>query len=91
VYPVTVVLSTTPTGTISTPATVPITNKINSVGALNITGITITGANASDFKIAFNGCGSSLQPLNSCSLTMTFTADNYRYTNRNFERKRQRG
>lgn len=73
VYPVTVVFSTTPTGTTSAPATVLITNNINSAGALNITGITITGANASDFKVASNGCGSSLQPLNNCSLTITFT------------------
>ena len=43
------------------PPTVLITNNINSAGALNITGITITGANASDFKIASNGSGSSLQ------------------------------
>ena len=73
VYPAGVNFGTVTTGTTSAATTVLITNNINSAGTLNITSINITGANASDFKIATNGCGSSLQPLNSCSLTITFT------------------
>lgn len=73
VYPVTIVFPTTTTGSTSAPMTVLVTNNISSNGPLNITGITITGTNASDFKIATNGCGNSLAPLASCSITLTFT------------------
>jgi hypothetical protein len=40
--------------------------------ALSITGISITGANPSDFKET-NGCGSSIAAGASCTITVTFT------------------
>ncbi len=73
VYPAAVDFSTVTTGTTSVPQTILITNNTSSSGNLNITGISIGGTNASDFKVATNGCGSSLAPLASCSITVTFT------------------
>jgi len=60
-------------GTTSAPTTVTLTNSGNA--ALTITGITIAGANPSDFALGTgsNACGSSLAAGASCSIYVTFT------------------
>lgn len=42
------------------------------VGALTISGVTITGSNSSDFLLTGNTCGSSLAHNSSCTLSVTF-------------------
>lgn len=44
-----------------------------SANALNITGSDMTGANANDFSISNNTCGSSVSSGASCTLDLTFT------------------
>jgi hypothetical protein len=58
-------------GSSSAPQNVTMTN--NSGGqTMSITGISITGANASSFS-EINNCGGSLGPGASCTITVTFT------------------
>ena len=57
-------------GAASSAQTVTLSNTGNA--ALSITGISITGANPSDFKET-NGCGSSIAAGASCTITVTFT------------------
>jgi hypothetical protein len=42
-------------------------------GPITITGISLGGANASDFGISFNNCGSSLTAGSGCTVSLTFT------------------
>ena len=55
----------------SSSQTILISNIKPASGAMNIAGVTVTGANAADFTIA-NSCGNSLAPLASCKVTITF-------------------
>ena|SRR5579863_4473924 len=77
---------TTPVPTISAPcfaitgqtvgvASAPVTTVLSNLGPgnLNISGIVITGANASEFAQT-NTCGTSIAAGSSCTLTITFTA-----------------
>lgn len=57
-------------GTTSSPQTETITNSGNA--SLTISGISLTGVNASDFQITSNTCPSSLAAGASCSLQVTF-------------------
>jgi FG-GAP-like repeat/Abnormal spindle-like microcephaly-assoc'd, ASPM-SPD-2-Hydin len=57
-------------GTSSTPAPIVLLNTGNA--SLNINGISITGADASNFTQS-NNCGSSLPPAGSCTVKVTFT------------------
>jgi hypothetical protein len=57
-------------GAASSAQTVTLSNTGNA--ALSITGISITGADASDFTET-NGCGSSIAAGASCTITVTFT------------------
>jgi hypothetical protein len=57
-------------GTTSSPQTETITNSGNA--PLTISGISLTGVNASDFQITSNTCPSSLAAGASCSLQLTF-------------------
>ena len=57
-------------GTSSTAQALTLTNTGNA--ALNITGISVTGSNASDFAQT-NNCGSSVAASTSCTISVTFT------------------
>ena len=57
-------------GTSSAPAAVMLVNTGNA--SLNANGISITGADSSDFA-QINNCGSSLPPAGSCTANVTFT------------------
>jgi sugar lactone lactonase YvrE len=61
------------TGTTSAPMSLTLSNTGNAT--LNITGITIAGANPTDFAIATgaNACGTTLAANVSCSIYVTFT------------------
>ena len=43
-----------------------------SAQAVSLSSVTITGANASDFAVGFNSCGSVIAAANSCYLNITF-------------------
>jgi hypothetical protein len=58
-------------GTTSAPKVVTLTNA-SAVATLSITGITITGVNPNDFAKTTT-CGTSLQPRQSCTISVTFT------------------
>ena len=55
--------------TTSQPQTVTLTNGANTT--LDITSVTVTGADASDF-VQTNTCGTSVPPLGNCTITVTF-------------------
>jgi hypothetical protein len=73
-------VTTTPVGGLTFPSTTvnvtsaammeTITNSGNAV--LNISGITLSGANPGDFAIATNSCGATLAVNASCSVSITF-------------------
>jgi hypothetical protein len=58
-------------GTTSPAQTVTATN-VSSKAIISITSIAVTGANAGDFAQT-NNCGSSIKPLASCTISVTFT------------------
>jgi hypothetical protein len=60
-------------GTPSSPTTVTVTN--GGTVALNISGITVTGAQAADFGQT-NNCIGSVAPFASCAINVTFTPSN---------------
>ena len=63
-----------PNTTVAATATAISTILTNTGNAtLNISGITITGTNPSDFAISANTCGSTLTALATCSISVTFT------------------
>jgi uncharacterized protein (TIGR03437 family) len=49
----------------------------NSPATLNVTGVTITGANASEFSAATNCAGSPVSAGSTCTVTVTFTPSGY--------------
>ncbi len=57
-------------GSTSTPMTVTLTNKTS--GALPISSVAITGANAGEFAVSSNACGSSVAGHLSCRVNVTF-------------------
>lgn len=68
--PTSVSFPSTQAGTTSAAQNISLSNAGGSV--LNITGISITGANPSDFGQT-NTCGATLAPGTSCSISVTFT------------------
>ena len=69
--PATLAFGTQTVGTTSAPKTATVTN--NQKITLNITSITITGINASDFSETGTTCGSTLSAGAKCTITVTFT------------------
>jgi hypothetical protein len=61
----------TPQGGVSRPLTL----KVSNIGqrALQLTGLTFTGADPSDFAITANGCVGGVAPAASCQLTVRFS------------------
>jgi hypothetical protein len=68
--PATIAFASQVSGTTSASQTVTLSNPGNAT--LNITGITLTGANSTAFALT-NGCGASLAAGASCPLGVTFT------------------
>jgi hypothetical protein len=64
------VFAASPVGTISAAQSVTLTNA--GAATLNLSGITLTGANAGDFAQT-NNCGTSVAANVSCTITSTFT------------------
>jgi sugar lactone lactonase YvrE len=58
-------------GSTSAAQTATLTNS--GAATLHISGITLTGGNASDFAIGANSCGATLAASASCSISVTFT------------------
>ena len=58
-------------GTSSQPKNITLTN-VSTTTTVSITSITLTGANASDYSQT-NTCGTSVAPLASCTISVTFT------------------
>ena len=58
-------------GVSSSPGAFSIYNE--GASAMNLSGITLTGANASDFTITLNNCGSSIAVNGGCTVEVTFT------------------
>ncbi len=69
VWPLTLNFGNEDLGSTTAPQVTTLSNS--NTAALNITGITITGANGADF-IETNTCGSSLSPGASCQISVTF-------------------
>jgi dienelactone hydrolase len=59
----------------STPQTLTLTNT--GMTALSITKVELTGTNFAKFSISSNQCATSLAPLGSCTIAVTFTPDDY--------------
>ncbi len=59
----------------SLPQTLTLTNTAPS--ALSITGVQLGGPNPGVFSIKSNDCGTSLAPLSSCTIAVTFTPDDW--------------
>ncbi len=59
----------------SPPRTLTLTNT--GTGALSITGVQLAGEYAAVFSIESNNCASSLAPLSSCTIDVTFTPDDW--------------
>ena len=68
--PGTLAFANTPVGSTATSQTLTLSNTGNA--ALSITGITVTGANPTDFAET-NTCGTSLAASSTCSISVTFT------------------
>jgi subtilase family serine protease len=68
--PTSLTFASTTVGTAA--ATQPVTLKNTGTAALSITGISVTGTNASSFTQT-NNCGSSVAAAASCTITVTFT------------------
>jgi hypothetical protein len=59
-------------GSSSSPQTVQLTNAGTAALSIASGGISISGANASDFSISNNTCGSTLAPAASCAISIIF-------------------
>ena len=60
------------TQAVGTSASLSVTATNNTGGSLNIAGVAVAGANAGDFTIPTNNCGSTLASSASCGLTIAF-------------------
>jgi hypothetical protein len=66
-----IILPTTTQGATSAPVVVTVTNSGNA--ALNVSGVTLTGANANDFALAQNTCTGTIAASATCTVGITFT------------------
>jgi sugar lactone lactonase YvrE len=69
--PSTLTFPSTNVGSTSAVLTTTLANPGNAT--LNISGVTLAGANPSDFAISANGCGATLAASASCMISVTFT------------------
>jgi len=69
--PTTLAFPNTAVGSTSTSMSTVLSNP--GTATLNITGITVTGANTADFAISANTCGATLAAAATCMISVTFT------------------
>lgn len=69
-FPLTLSFATQAPGTTSNPQAITLTNSGNAL--LDVSAISVTGANAADFSET-NACGASLAPNANCLISVTFT------------------